>query len=141
MATGGPPANGWVAPAERAPPGSAHLSANRRLAAEASDAALAELHAALEATVADRDAFFTANERFHTRLLELAGNRWRCQMVADLRKVMKPDQHQLLFKAGGLEASLAEARAILAALRARDAEGARRLVQQHLEHGKDAAMN
>jgi len=109
-------------------------------AGQAELAELTELHAALEAAVADRDAFFAANERFHMRLLELAGNRWRCQMVADLRRVMKLNRHHSLFKAGRLEASLVEHRAILAALQARDPEGARRLVQQHLEHGKDAAM-
>ena len=54
------------------------------LAAVATDAQLAELaalHAALEAAVRDRDAFFAANERFHMRLLELADNRWRHQLV------------------------------------------------------------
>src|SRR5688500_67196 len=57
------------------------------VAQHASDAQLKELqalHAKLEAAVTDRDRFFTINERFHMRLLEIAGNRWRDQMVADL---------------------------------------------------------
>ncbi|CAG1018409.1 partial HTH-type transcriptional repressor RspR, partial [Burkholderiaceae bacterium] len=56
------------------------------VASEASDTQVAELvalHQRLEATVADRDAFFAANEAFHMRLLEIAGNRWRNQMVGD----------------------------------------------------------
>ena len=113
------------------------------LAAVATDAQLAELaalHAALEAAVRDRDAFFAANERFHMRLLELADNRWRHQLVTDLRKVMKLNRHHSLFKAGRLRASLAEHRAIMAALSARDGERAQHLMRQHLERGKDAAM-
>jgi hypothetical protein len=34
------------------------------------------------------------------RLLELADNRWRNQMVADLRKVMKLNRHNSLLKSG-----------------------------------------
>ncbi|HEY2930059.1 GntR family transcriptional regulator [Piscinibacter sp.] len=112
------------------------------VALQASDAQLAELatlHQRLEATVADRDAFFGANERFHMRLLEIAGNRWRNQMVADLRRVMKLYRHHSLFKQGRLEASLKEHRRIMAALKARNAPLAQQLVQQHLAHGKEAA--
>jgi DNA-binding GntR family transcriptional regulator len=112
------------------------------VAEEASDehiAELAALHQRLEATVADRDAFFAANERFHMRLLEIADNRWRNQMVADLRKVMKLYRHHSLFKQGRLEASLKEHRKIMAALKARNAALAQQLMRQHLAHGKDAA--
>ena len=100
---------------------------------------LEDLHQALEASVADRDQFFAANERFHMRLLDIAGNRWGAQVVADLRKVMKLNRHHSLFKQGRLEASLLEHRAILAALLRRDAARARRLMQQHIAHGKEAA--
>ncbi|HZY15101.1 MAG TPA: GntR family transcriptional regulator, partial [Ramlibacter sp.] len=62
------------------------------VAVQASEAELKELqklHRELEGAVKQRERFFTLNESFHMRLLELAGNRWRNQMVADLRKVMK----------------------------------------------------
>jgi DNA-binding GntR family transcriptional regulator len=52
----------------------------------------------LEKQVRQRDAFFATNERFHMRLLDIAGNRWRDQIVADLRKVMKLNRHHSLFK-------------------------------------------
>ena len=39
------------------------------------------------------------------RLLEIAGNRWRNQMVADLRKVMKLNRHHSLLKSGRIEES------------------------------------
>jgi DNA-binding GntR family transcriptional regulator len=112
------------------------------VAKQASDDEIAELfdlHQILEATVDERDVFFDANERFHMRLLEIADNRWRNQMVADLRKVMKLYRHHSLFKQGRLEASLKEHRKIMAALKARNATLAQELMQQHLASGKEAA--
>jgi DNA-binding GntR family transcriptional regulator len=112
------------------------------VAREAGDGQLAELealHEVLERAVGERDAYFDANEAFHMRLLEIAGNRWRNQMVADLRRVMKLYRHHSLFKQGRLEASLKEHRKIMAALRSRNATLAQQLMQQHLASGKEAA--
>jgi DNA-binding GntR family transcriptional regulator len=112
------------------------------VAARATDADLSQLealHQQLEDSVDDRDAFFIANERFHIRLLEIADNRWRLQMVNDLRKVMKLNRHHSLFKQGRLEASLAEHRKILAALKARDPSRVQQLMQQHISRGREAA--
>ena len=112
------------------------------VATHATAAQLAELealHQQLETTVADRDAFFRANEQFHMRLLLIADNRWRLQMVNDLRRVMKLNRHHSLFTQGRLEASLAEHRHIMAALAARDAARVKRLMRQHINHGREAA--
>jgi DNA-binding GntR family transcriptional regulator len=100
---------------------------------------LEQLHRELEGAAGDRDRFFAANEAFHMHLLELADNRWRVQMVADLRKVMKLNRHHSLFKQGRLEASLAEHRALMAALKARDPNRTRQLMQEHMANGKAAA--
>ena len=100
---------------------------------------LQDLHAELEAAVADREQFFAINERFHMHLLEMADNRWRSQMVADLRKVMKLNRHNSLFKQGRIEDSLSEHRAILDAMLSRDAEGTRRAMQAHFAQGLQAA--
>ena len=93
------------------------------VAQQATDAQLRELqtlHDELEAAARpgkpDRERFFEINERFHMRLLEIANNRWRDQMVADLRKVMKLNRHHSLFKSGRIEESLQEHRTIMAAL-------------------------
>ncbi|MFP5477352.1 MAG: GntR family transcriptional regulator, partial [Gammaproteobacteria bacterium] len=67
-----------------------------------------ELEAAARPGHVDREHFFAVNERFHMRLLAIADNRWRDQMVADLRKVMKLNRHNSLLKAGRIEESLAE---------------------------------
>jgi DNA-binding GntR family transcriptional regulator len=72
-------------------------------------------------------------------LLEVAGNRWRNQMVADLRKVMKLNRHNSLLKSGRIEESLAEHRAVMQALRARDASGAVERMREHFRNGLEAA--
>ncbi|AOF84471.1 bacterial regulatory s, gntR family protein [Hydrogenophaga sp. RAC07] len=112
------------------------------VAERATDAELAELqtlHDALEAAVGERDRFFALNEQFHMRVLELARNRWREQMVADLRKVMKLNRHNSLLKTGRIEESLAEHRAIVSALAQRNAALAVQRMREHFQSGLEAA--
>jgi DNA-binding GntR family transcriptional regulator len=112
------------------------------VATQASDEQLQELqalHQALAHAVNDRENFFEINERFHMRLLEIADNRWRDQMVADLRKVMKLNRHNSLFKTGRLEESLSEHQAIMDALLARDAQACVQRMQAHFANGLEAA--
>ncbi len=113
-----------------------------QLAARATPAELAELqalHDELEASVHQRDAFFAANERFHLRLLELEGNRWRLNMVTDLRRLMKLNRHHSLFQQGRLAESLDEHRQLMAALSLRQPERAARVARQHFDNGLQAA--
>ena len=110
-----------------------------RRATDAQRTELAALHERLEKQVRQRDAFFATNEQFHLKLLDIAGNRWRTQIVADLRKVMKLNRHHSLFKQGRLADSLAEHRALMAAIEARDATRARRLMTAHFDSGLEAA--
>jgi DNA-binding GntR family transcriptional regulator len=112
------------------------------VASHASDAQLkrlAQLHERLEKQVRQRDAFFATNEQFHLALLEIAGNRWRTQIVTDLRKVMKLNRHHSLFKQGRLADSLAEHRLLMDALNQRNALRATALMRQHFESGLEAA--
>ena len=116
------------------------------VALRASDAELRELQALqeeLEAAAApgkvDRGHFFAVNERFHMRLLAIADNRWRDQMVADLRKVMKLNRHNSLLKAGRIDESLMEHRDIMAALLTRNAEAAMSRMRDHFRSGLEAA--
>ena len=113
------------------------------LARAATDEQITELqtlHDALEAAVADRDEFFSANERFHMRVLEMLNNKWLSQMVADLRKVMKLNRHNSLFKSGRVEESLQEHRDLMAALAARNADAAQACVKLHFKNGLAAAV-
>ncbi|QDL54058.1 GntR family transcriptional regulator [Rhodoferax aquaticus] len=116
------------------------------VATQASDAELAELsalHAELEAAALqgtdNTDQFFAVNERFHMRLLAIANNRWRDQMVADLRKVMKLNRHNSLLKTGRIAESLTEHQAIMAALLARDAQRTQERMREHFANGLEAA--
>ena len=112
------------------------------VATKATDAQIMELqslHNELEKAVKNRERFFEINETFHMRLLEIANNRWRDQMVADLRKVMKLNRHNSLLKSGRIEESLLEHRAIMAALVARDAAQTAQRMREHFKSGLDAA--
>jgi DNA-binding GntR family transcriptional regulator len=117
--------------------------AARVVAQHANDAQLDQiqaLHQELENAVTDRDRFFEINEAFHLLLLELADNRWRDQMVVDLRKVMKLNRHSSLFKQGRIEQSMAEHRAIVQALVARQPELAAERMSAHFMNGLQAAQ-
>lgn len=113
------------------------------VAGQATDAQLKELqtlHRELEKSVGNREKFFQINERFHMRLLEIADNRWRDQMVADLRKVMKLNRHNSLLKSGRIQESLAEHQTIMSALLARDVKAAAQAMQTHFNNGLQAAI-
>ena len=100
---------------------------------------LTGLHAQLERRARHRDSFLLVNEQFHMTLLQMAGNRWALQMVADLRKVMKLNRHHSLFKRGRLAESLAEHRALMQAIESRDSTAAARLMKAHFRSGLEAA--
>lgn len=117
--------------------------AARVVAQNADDEQMAQisaLHQALEKAAHDRDRFFEINDAFHMLLLELANNRWRDQMVADLRKVMKLNRHSSLFKEGRIEQSLAEHRSIVQAILARQPEQAAQRMSAHFKNGLQAAQ-
>ncbi|ANY62453.1 GntR family transcriptional regulator [Comamonas aquatica] len=99
------------------------------------------LHQELEAAVANADQFFCVNEAFHMQLLALCDNRFLSQVVADLRKVMKLNRHQSLFKRGRIEDSLQEHAAIVQALSQRNPAAARQAMHTHFANGLAAAKN
>ena len=99
-----------------------------------------QLEVAADAQTGSRERFFALNEAFHRQLLDISGNRWRAQVVSDLRQVMKLKRHGSLLREGRLHESLLEHRALMAALEQRDADAARSLMAQHFEHGMQAAI-
>lgn len=112
------------------------------VALRATDAQLAELqalHAELASAVNHTDRFFAINEQFHMRVLAIADNRWRDQMVADLRKVMKLNRHNSLLKTGRIAESLQEHQAMLQALVQRDPVLSAQRVREHFANGLQAA--
>lgn len=103
-------------------------------------AALKALHDRLAVHLDDAQQFFAVNERFHLQLLTLANNRWRDQVVADLRKVMKLNRHKSLFRQGRIDESFQEHASIMEALLERSPERARAAMQQHFANGMVAAV-
>jgi DNA-binding GntR family transcriptional regulator len=108
-------------------------------ATDAEIKSLQALHSELETSVSDREQFFEVNERFHMRLLELANNKWRNQMVADLRKVMKLNRHNSLLKSGRVTESFHEHCDLMRALALRNAPEAVACMKIHFQNGLDAA--
>ncbi len=103
-------------------------------------ARLEAIHDELETHAAanDADRFFEANQRFHTALQEIAGNRYLAQLIDDARKVIKLTRRDSLRLDGRLRQSLAEHRDILDALRKKDCALAGRRMHDHLLSGRAA---
>ena len=118
-----------------------------RVAAEAARRAtgvdlahLAAIHEELEQNAAanSADHFFEANQRFHTALQEIAGNRYLAQLINDARRVIKLTRRDSLRLEGRLKQSLAEHREILEALQMKDAALAGQRMHDHLLSGRAA---
>lgn len=102
---------------------------------------LQDLHLELEKAQADANQFFKINEQFHMQLLSLCNNRFLLQTVADLRKVMKLNRHQSLFKQGRIKDSLQEHGVIMLHISDRNPEAARAAMQTHFRNGLSAASS
>ncbi len=111
-----------------------------RRANPADIAQLGDIHAILESAARDGriDAFFEANQQFHEKTQEFAGNRWMFSVIQDLRKALKLSRLHSLSLEGRLQQSLAEHRAIMAAIKAGDAVSAERLMHDHILRGREA---
>ena len=111
-----------------------------RHAVPADIADLSEIHSRLESAARDGRiaAFFEANQEFHGKMQELAGNRWMLSVIQDLRKVLKLARLHSLSLEGRLQQSLAEHRAIMAAIKAGDAASAEKLMHDHILCGREA---
>lgn len=116
--------------------------ATATVAAQASADTVAQLqalHLQLVAAANDPDVFFAVNEQFHLKILALCDNRALTQVVSDLRKLMKLNRHQSLFKTGRIEDSLQEHHTIMQAIVERQPEAAREAVRAHFANGLQAA--
>ena len=82
--------------------------------------------------------YYATNFAIHEAVIALAGNRWLAQVITDLRRIVKLAGLQQLHAPGGLEQSLNEHRAVFAALKARDAEGAEAAMRTHLTRQRSA---
>jgi DNA-binding GntR family transcriptional regulator len=104
---------------------------------KASDGELQELkrlHDELEhqAAAHDLDGYYSANHVFHSRVQALAANRWLDRATNDLRRFLRLLRGRQLNLEGRIEESIAEHRALIAAIERRDAKRAEKLMHDHL---------
>lgn len=97
-------------------------------------AALQATVAACEAAVAldDHDRYYAENERFHLLLYEAAGNGFLAAEAGRLHRRLKPYRRLQLRVRGRMDQSLAEHRAVLAALHDGRADAAAEALRDHV---------
>jgi DNA-binding GntR family transcriptional regulator len=98
------------------------------------------LHQNLEAHAAARNGerYSEAKDLFHAALPDLFGNRTLRGLLGALRGRLALARRRSLAQPGRMAASLAEHRALMRALRVRDAERAQAVMREHLLHQLDA---
>lgn len=98
-------------------------------------AELGRLHLAMQhaAAAKDTDTFFGANAAFHALIIERAGNEYLRSFYEPLIDQMRRYRSPSADLRGGLERSIDEHAAILAAIRAGDADEAARLMSDHIQ--------
>lgn len=103
---------------------------------------LDELHAALErqAAAANVDRYWAANHVFHTALQDLVGNRLLQHLLSELRRKIGLFRQRSLRFPGRVDRSIAEHRALMKALRARDGARAEAVMREHLMNQLDALL-
>lgn len=111
--------------------------ARRRTAAQLAglEQALREMAAALGAGETER--YYQLNIAFHAHILALSGNRRARATYESVVKEMHLFRRRGLSRVGNIEASLAEHRAIVAAIGAGDPEAAFRAGRTHVRHGRE----
>jgi DNA-binding GntR family transcriptional regulator len=121
----------------------AHLAemAGRLAAAHITAAELAQfdgLVERMESAAEDNDmgAYYPLNVEFHTRLIAVAGNHKLIQFWPALESALHLFRTRSFILPGSLRASNYDHRAIVAALREGDAQGAGRLLADHILKGK-----
>jgi DNA-binding GntR family transcriptional regulator len=95
---------------------------------------LEAIHARLErhAAAGDVDRYYEQNYGFHEAIQEIAANPWLSRTVSELRRFLRLLRGRQLRVPGRLDASLAEHRKLMRALRRRDAEEAEQVMRAHL---------
>ncbi|MFZ0240397.1 MAG: GntR family transcriptional regulator [Desulfobacterales bacterium] len=101
---------------------------------------LEELHAELEEkfNCRDQEEYIRINNRYHSFVQELAGNRTLNQIVTGLRKKILLYRFQSLSLPGRFEDSIQEHRELLEAFRNRSASKAEKIMKNHLHRQSQA---
>jgi DNA-binding GntR family transcriptional regulator len=115
--------------------------AGRLATASISAAQLEELDALVDrmetaATAEDVGAYYPINVEFHNRLVAVADNHKLTQLWPALESALHLFRTRSFILPGSLRASNYDHRAMVAAMRAGDADGAGRILEQHILKGK-----
>jgi DNA-binding GntR family transcriptional regulator len=107
-------------------------------ATEGSEGDLAKLEgfmARMEACVATRDLYgwIAADLEIHRQIFQMCGNRWIWKLLLQMESLIGRVRHIALRRPGRLEESTSEHRAVVDAIKSRDAETARQAMHYHLE--------
>lgn len=85
-----------------------------------------------QAAAADADAYYYANERFHSVIYDAAHNTFLAEQARGLRRRLRPFRRLQLRLRNRIAGSLAEHQAILEAIFAGDGDAAEARLQQHI---------
>ena len=85
----------------------------------------------------ETERYYQLNIAFHAHILALSGNRRARATYESVVKEMHLFRRRGLSRVGNIEASLAEHRTIVAAIRAGDPEAAFRAGRTHVRHGRE----
>lgn len=104
---------------------------------------LEKLHEKLEQHFAARnpEKYLDVNQKFHSMLQEMAGNKVLNDVVNGLRQKIVLYRYRQLYQPDRFEASISEHRALMDALRKRDPAAAENLMRQHLTNQCEALKN
>jgi DNA-binding GntR family transcriptional regulator len=105
-----------------------------RKASDADIRTLRQLHDKLERHAAAHhvDGYYQANHEFHSKVQELARNRWLDRATSDLRRFVRLLRGRQLNWPGRIDASINEHRVLLDAIVQRDPARAERVMHDHL---------
>jgi DNA-binding GntR family transcriptional regulator len=119
-------------------------AAARWIAERATDAALASLDAFREADTTSIAAFADYNRRFHTAIADVSSN---ARMADEMRRLLDAYDRlcivslsRLRDDQGDMATPLADHRAIIDALQARDARAASRVIRRHIKRSRGQIM-
>jgi DNA-binding GntR family transcriptional regulator len=82
----------------------------------------------------DNKALLAVDRKFHQKLYEASGNRFLARALDEMYDLIYRLFYFALDRMGSVRANIEEHHDILAALKARDARGAERLIQNHIIH-------
>ena len=84
-------------------------------------------------TKKDSDKVLELNSVYHDIIYDAAGSRFMAQILRSYKEYIEQTRKVILYEQAYLEEILKEHKAVLAAIKARDVDGAKKAMAEHLE--------